>query len=324
MDLEFRHLRTICAIDDAGSLSRAAIWLGVSQPALSAQLRRVERALGGELFVRDRSGVVPTALGVRTLRRARPILADFDAFIGRLDTPSADGRRVLRMGSAHMECVGTMITHVRRELPESEVRFQVEPSAVTLAQALEHNRMDMAVIGTMDDHDVPLAHELAHRTLVPRLPVFVAVSQAHPLAGCAAIELAELAGEAWICPPGADDGSLESLRTACRRAGFDARVEYEVPSGAGRQLIESGQAVQLVEPTSRALGGLVVRPLVGEPLRMRIKFAWRRGGLSPVQADRVYRAAARAYRAHASDHPVFAEWWAKHPQVHPFIDDDEP
>ncbi|MBT2878923.1 LysR family transcriptional regulator, partial [Streptomyces sp. McG6] len=50
MDLELRHLRTVRAIADEGSLPRAAAALGLAQPALSSQLRRIEKALGGPLF----------------------------------------------------------------------------------------------------------------------------------------------------------------------------------------------------------------------------------------------------------------------------------
>jgi len=46
MELELRHLRTLCAIADAGSVGRAAAVLGYSQPAMSTQLRRIERLFG--------------------------------------------------------------------------------------------------------------------------------------------------------------------------------------------------------------------------------------------------------------------------------------
>ena len=318
MELEIRHLRAICAIADAGSLSRAAAWLGVSQPSLSAQLRRLERAFGGELFTRSRHGVQPTSLGAQTLRRARPLLADLDAFTGGLARGASDVRATLRMGSAHMECVGTMIAEVRDSLPAADVRLQVESSALTLAQGLAHDRLDLAVIGAMEDHDVVLAPEIMRRVLIPRFPVYVAISARHPLAAEAAIELAALSEEDWIAPPGSEDGSLASLREACERAGFTARVAYEAPSGGGRQLIASGQAVQLVEPTSAGIGDLVIRPLLGDPLSMRMTLAWRPGRLSEVEARAVYAAVARAYDAHAARHPAFGEWWAAHPEVHPF------
>jgi DNA-binding transcriptional LysR family regulator len=63
MNLELRHLRVVCAIAETGSLTKAAAQLGLAQPALTAQLQRIERALGGPLFERDRRGARPTALG---------------------------------------------------------------------------------------------------------------------------------------------------------------------------------------------------------------------------------------------------------------------
>ncbi|GLZ77140.1 small neutral protease regulatory protein [Actinorhabdospora filicis] len=318
MDLELRHLRAVCAIADAGSLTKAAARLGVSQPALSAQLRRVERVLGGELFDRGRGGAWPTTLGVRTLERVRPLLAEFDAFLGGAGRDAGSGPRSLRMGSAHMECVGTMIALVRGSLSDVDFRLQVEPSALTLTQGLEHDRLDLAVIGSVDDHEPPVPPGVIRRVLVPRVPVLLAISGRHRLAARDEIDLAELAGEDWICPPGPDDGSLSSLRDACRRAGFEPRVSYQVPSGGGRQLIESGQAVELVEPTSIGLGGLIVKRLKGDPMGMRISLAWRAGRLSPDEADVVYRAIAEAYTIHARGNPVFAAWWAAHPEVHPY------
>lgn len=320
MDPEIRHLRAICAIADAGSLSAAARQLRVSQPALSAQLRRVERIVGGPLFVRSRSGVRPTELGDRTISRARLLLSDLDDFMGGLRSEGDAAVRTLRMGSAHMECVGTMIHLVRQELADVEVRLQVEPSAVVLTQALIHDRLDLAVIATMDDHDVSLPPQLSHRVLVPKLPIFVALRADHPLAGQPSVALADLAGEDWICPPGAEDGSLASLHGACRRAGFEAKVRYQAPSGGGRQLIASGHAVQLVEPGALDSAGVAIRPLAGDPLHALVRLAWRPGRLTEEQARRVYRAAGRAYDRHASASPVYSPWWSEHPQAHPLDD----
>lgn len=54
MDIELRHFRVICTIAELGSVTRAAAALGLAQPALTAQLQRIERALGRPLFERDR------------------------------------------------------------------------------------------------------------------------------------------------------------------------------------------------------------------------------------------------------------------------------
>lgn len=73
MEPELRRLRTVRAIADTGSLTKAAAALGLAQPAPSAQLRRIEKALGGPLFARDR-GARPTLLGELVLERGRVVL----------------------------------------------------------------------------------------------------------------------------------------------------------------------------------------------------------------------------------------------------------
>src|ERR1051325_9428100 len=74
MNLELRHLKVVCAIAETGSVTKAASQLGLAQPALTAQLQRIERTLGGPLFERDRRGARPTALGELVLARARVLL----------------------------------------------------------------------------------------------------------------------------------------------------------------------------------------------------------------------------------------------------------
>ena len=73
-DLDLNLLRVFVVVAEAGSVSKAATVLGLAQPALTAQLKRIERALGGTLFERDHTGARPTALGELVLTRARVLL----------------------------------------------------------------------------------------------------------------------------------------------------------------------------------------------------------------------------------------------------------
>lgn len=88
MELELRHLRVLCAIADTGSVGRAAVLLGASQPATSTQLRRIERHLGAPLFERTAVGVAPTCFGVEVVAAARDLLTRADC-LGR--RPAAPG-----------------------------------------------------------------------------------------------------------------------------------------------------------------------------------------------------------------------------------------
>ncbi|WP_433425069.1 LysR family transcriptional regulator [Microtetraspora malaysiensis] len=317
MDLDIRHLRMICAIAESGSLTRAAAQVGLSQPAMTNLLRRVETLIGGELFVRSRTGVEPTPLGNQVIARARIVLSEVDALFGDLLGPSEAGS--LRLGSVHVGCVGSIVNRVGDVLPGREISLRIEPSAVLLAEALTHGRLDAALLGVIEGFDVSLAPPVVSRTLVPRYPIFVALSAAHPLAGNEEIRLADLRDEAWISPPGADDGSLAALRASCRAAGFEPDVRFEAPSGAARPLVADGHGVRLVDPCWPAPAGTAVRPLAGEPQMARLLVAWRRDRLGDAAAGALYRGLAAAFIDHVHDNPVFGRWWGAHPEVHPLV-----
>jgi DNA-binding transcriptional LysR family regulator len=302
MELEIRHLRAICAIGDAGSLSRAATQLGISQPSLTTLLQRVERMVGGKLFDRGRSGAVPTPLGAQMLQRARLLLVELEAFGATVPVGGP-----VRFGSVHMECVAGLFSRLEEVL--SDVTLHVDPSSTALALALGKGHLDAAVIAVDEEGDLGLPRGVAQRIVVPWVPIYIALPADHPLTARSEVELADLAGEAWVGPPGAEDGSLTALRAACRAVGFVPRIRFEVPSGAGRQLIAAGKAVQLVEPTSQGGPGVVVRPLAGSPMRMRLVFCWRRERLTWSQASRVFTEVLGAYADQALASPVFRPWW---------------
>src|SRR5262249_30224700 len=76
--IELRHLRAFVAVADDLSFSRAAQRLFISQPALSRQIRGLERLLGCDLFRRSTQRVELTLAGEALLARARTLLADLD------------------------------------------------------------------------------------------------------------------------------------------------------------------------------------------------------------------------------------------------------
>lgn len=79
MHLEFRHLRTIRAIHQAGGLARAADILNMTQSALSHQVKGLEDQAGVELFVRRSKPMRLSAAGLRMLKLAERILPEIDA-----------------------------------------------------------------------------------------------------------------------------------------------------------------------------------------------------------------------------------------------------
>src|SRR5579871_821743 len=76
--IELRHLRAFVAVADELSFSKAAQRLFITQPALSRQIRGLERLVGCDLFRRSTQRVNLTLAGESLLARARTLLADLD------------------------------------------------------------------------------------------------------------------------------------------------------------------------------------------------------------------------------------------------------
>ncbi|MEV5538331.1 LysR family transcriptional regulator [Saccharopolyspora shandongensis] len=318
MTIEIRQLRMICAIAETGSITRAAARMELTQPALSNQLHSIERMLGDELFVRSRTGVVPTAFGHQIVNRARIVLSEVDSLFGGASSPPTS-TEPLHLGCAHLACVSSIVDRVQADPQGRSVMLHVDSSAAALADSLARGRFDAALVATTEGFDVPLARPITSRVLIPRYPCFVALAADHRLADSDQVRLGDLCDESWIGPPGADDGSLAALRAACLDAGFEPRIRFQAPSGGGQELVANGHGIRLVEPTFPAPPGTVALPLEGDPLVARLVVAWRPDRITREQADLLYREIALAYLLHVADNPLFHRWWQAHPEVHPVL-----
>ncbi|WP_309056611.1 LysR family transcriptional regulator [Streptomyces sp.] len=293
MDLELRHLKTIRAIADAGSLTRAATVLGLAQPALSAQLKRIERALGGTLFERGRDGVRATALGDLVLDRARVVLPAVCELQEEAVRFARQGTGGYRLGGTHGPLLGGLVDRLARTEPGAQVTTYTSWSEREIARGVAAGRLDFALVGVCGESGPPEAGRLAW-TEVARDPVHVMLAADHPLAGRAEIELAELAAEAWSDVPG--DGCFgDCFAAACVRAGFTPACVYETDTASCVHLVQVGRAVGLCRATFPATPGLVTRPLAGTPLVWRHLLGWHPEGRAASRAAAVLAHARAAH-----------------------------
>src|ERR1700761_180180 len=96
LNIPIEIVRTVVAISETGSLSKAADRLGLSQPAISSQVKRLQSLIGGSLFVKTANGTTTTELGKLALQQARRILEANDQLL-RLGGNN-DGPQALRLG----------------------------------------------------------------------------------------------------------------------------------------------------------------------------------------------------------------------------------
>src|ERR1700722_10777547 len=113
MDVHGRDLRYFVAVAEELHFTRAAERLYLSQPALSKQIRMLERQLGAELFERDRQGVALTPVGAALLPHARRVLEDWDQAWQAAEQAKSEQRATLLVGMSTSPARSGMLPAIR-------------------------------------------------------------------------------------------------------------------------------------------------------------------------------------------------------------------
>jgi DNA-binding transcriptional LysR family regulator len=296
MRIELRHLQVVCSIADYGSLTKAASALGLAPSALTTQLQRIERSLGGLLFERDRRGARPTPLGDLVLSRARallPAVKDLHDEAVRLAGTGKAGE-LCRIGAVNSPILGGIIR--RLTAAEAGVQVTVHPSSspAEVADQLAERRIDIALIGLCGSAPPPRQSELTwHDVAVDAVRVLLPAT--HPRACATAVELAEFADATWAAGGPYECCFDECFAAACARAGFTMRRLLEVDARTAVELVEAGDVVALCQSSFRPPDGVVAVPIAGTPLRWRHVIGWLPGEILPQDASRLVRIAAESY-----------------------------
>ncbi|GLW90726.1 LysR family transcriptional regulator [Actinokineospora globicatena] len=302
MELELRHLRTVCVIAETGSLTKAATVLRLSQPALTARLRRVEAEIGAPLFARGPRGMAPTVVGEFVLSRARAILhsvADLHRGAARYFDASEP---VIALGGAVGSVSVGLAERIGETLTGIEVRLTMEYSPRLLWDLIAADRLDAIATVDYPGYELSSTPDIECATIA-REPIFVALAECDPLVENSEIALPDLADRTWVMTPSDGAGWPDCFHAACEHAGFTPRVRYTSPSTESiRDLVAHNRAVTACQAVYRGGDGIVVRPLAGSPVEMRHVLAYRREGPLGEHAASVIELAQDAYWAYAKQH----------------------
>ncbi len=197
MHIEFRHLRTVRAIHEAGGLARAAEQLNITQSALSHQVKGLEEQAGVELFVRRSKPMKLSAAGMRLLRLANKILPEVEALEAEFNGLRAGSSGRLHIAiecHACFEWLFPVLEKFRKIWPDVDV--DIRPGlAFDAMPALQKEEVDLVV--SSDPENLP---GVSFSHLFDYAPVFVAASQ-HPLAQKTFIDAEDFRGETLITYP---------------------------------------------------------------------------------------------------------------------------
>ena len=197
MHIEFRHLRTIRAIHQAGGLAKAADMLHITQSALSHQIKGLEEQAGVELFVRRSKPLRLSAAGMRLLRVAEKVLPEIEALEAEFEglREGSSGRLHIAIEChACFEWLFPVLEQFRRAWGDVDV--DIKPGlAFDALPALQKEDVDLVV--SSDPEDIS---GVVFKPLFDYEPVFVA-SRSHPLAQKAWVEPEDLRDETLITYP---------------------------------------------------------------------------------------------------------------------------
>jgi DNA-binding transcriptional LysR family regulator len=286
MDVHGRDLRYFVAVAEELHFTRAAERLFVSQPALSKQVRALERQLNAELFVRDRHGVALTPVGAALLPYARTVLADWDEAWTQVERARAAQRSTLVVGMSTSPGRGGLLPAVRSRFsaacPDAQVRLR-QVSWEDPTAGLADGSSDVAFVW------LPLPDQDRYDHLVvAEEPRLVAFPDGHRLAaGDGPVDFAALLDEPFLALPGAGGPLREYWLATDARGGRPPRIGAEVASteetyealcaGLGVVLLAAGNAPLI------SLGGVSTRPVHGiTPSRFAL--AWPRASRGPLTA----------------------------------------
>lgn len=144
--LELNHLRMLSALYRMQNMSAAAEHLGVSQQAVSLQLKRVRELLGDPLFVRTGHGMVPTSYGLQIQPQVLQVLELVSAIPAATSVSLANMDRTLSISAtdhAQRIIVGDLIRELRQEAPHVRVKVSNIESA-TLVRRMQQGEISVA------------------------------------------------------------------------------------------------------------------------------------------------------------------------------------
>jgi LysR family hydrogen peroxide-inducible transcriptional activator len=276
-DLKLKDLSYLVALADERHFGRAAQRSFVSQPTLSAQLKKLEEYLGVQLIERNPKQVTLTAAGEQIVTRARRILEASEEVVTLARAhrdPLAGKLRLALLPTIGPYLLPRVSREIRKALPRLELRLYEYQTEQTL-EKLHAGQIDVGILALPVEMD-----GLESRALYDE-PFTVALPEHHRLTKKTALKVEDLKDEPLLL---LEDGHClrDQALEVCSRVGMQETQDFRATSlETLRQMVATGAGVTLLpELASRgAYGsarGVVLRPFVKPTPVRHIGAIWRK------------------------------------------------
>jgi LysR family transcriptional regulator, hydrogen peroxide-inducible genes activator len=276
MELKLKDLRYLVGVADQRHFGRAAARCFVSQPTLSAQLKKLEQSLGVQLIERAPNNVSLTAAGTEIVARARRILEASDEVVALARShrdPLAGRLRVALLPTIGPYLLPRVAPAVRRTLPRLQLHLY-EYRTAPMLEKLQAGELDLGILALPVELAGLVACELYREAFL------LAVPERHRLAARASVGVADLEHETLLL---LEDGHClrDQALEVCSRTGAREQQDFRATSlETLRQMVATGAGVTLLPQLAgsgayRGGHGVALRPFVRPAPQRHVGAAWR-------------------------------------------------
>jgi LysR family transcriptional regulator, hydrogen peroxide-inducible genes activator len=277
VDIKLKDLRYLVAVADTRHFGRAAEKCFVSQPTLSAQLKKLEDYLGVQLIERQPKNVTLTEAGEQIVARARRILEASEEVVtlARAHRDPLAGRlRVAFLPTIGPYLLPRVSQPLRKTLPRLELRLY-EYQTGPMLEKLETGEIDLGILALPVDTEGLEARELYTEAFT------VAVPDQHRLAKRESVRVSDLEGETLLL---LEDGHClrDQALEVCSHVGTQEKQDFRATSlETLRQMVATGAGITLL-PELAARGaygnarGVTIRPFAKPTPVRQIGGVWRK------------------------------------------------
>jgi len=243
MLLELRHLRSLRAIDQAGSLARAAEQLHLTQSALSHQIKSLENYYQTPLYLRSTKPLTLTPVGLKLLALAQQVLPEVDATDRQLRSyaQGQSGRLYIAIEChACFEWLIPVLDQYRQDWPEVEIDIRLGLNFEPIA-ALQKGEVDLVISSD------PQAHQDLSFEPLFEYEGLLALAHDHPLTAKEYIVPADLADQTLVTYP-------------VERKRLDVFTHFLQPAGVEPANVRQGELTAIILLLVTTLKGVAVLP----------------------------------------------------------------
>lgn len=284
---ELRLLRYFIAVADTGNVTRAAELLHISQPSLSAAVKRLESQLDVELLTRQGRSVTITPAGELLAREGRQLLEQADHLAERIRAHASASPARLRVGMSPTARYGagpTFLAACAERAPAIMI-YTSEDTTGALLRDVAAGRLDMAVTFCAPAAPprgvelLPLSDE----------PAVVHLAESHPLAGRPRLSLRDLADETiLVASSGQSAGFTDRILAAFAEAGVSVRTAPDPYPDLGLQAVREqlGVVIYVRDAFPERLAGSVFIPLEPElslPFHLALRTGAKNAALAAIR-----------------------------------------